>query len=198
VVQAEGAQHGFDEILEIVRTQTGSDFRCYKKGTIVRRINRRMGLHHIQDLPQYNRLLRQNDDEIVQLHRDLLINVTAFFRDAEAFETLRRDAIAPLVRTKQIDDPVRVWVPGCSSGEEAYSIAMQLRETLETAQKHWDLQVFATDIDEEALQVGRTGIYPESIVADVGTDRLARFFARKDGGYQVIVSLRMAAPYSPA
>jgi two-component system CheB/CheR fusion protein len=93
---------------------------------------------------------------------------TAFFRDAEAFEELRHDAIAPLVRARHTDDPVRVWVPGCSSGEEAYSIAMLLREDLETAQKHCELQVFATDIDDEALQIARTGIYPESVVADVG------------------------------
>jgi two-component system CheB/CheR fusion protein len=102
----------------------------------------------------------------------------------------RRDAIAPLVRAKQTNDPVRVWVPGCSSGEEAHSIAMLLREELEAAQKRCDLQVFAADIDDESLQIARTGIFPESIVAGVGTDRLSRFFVRKGGGYQVIESLR--------
>jgi len=182
VVQAEGAHDGVSAILDTVLAQTGSDFRCYKRSTILRRINRRMGLHGIPDLPQYNRLLRQKADEIVQLHRDLLVNVTAFFRDAEAFDKLRHDAIAPLVRAKQTGEQARVWVPGCSSGEEAYSIAMLLREELETAQKHCDLQIFATDIDDEALQIARTGIYPESIVTDVGMDRLSRFFARKDGG----------------
>ena len=148
--------------------QTGCDFRCYKKSTILRRIERRMGLHHISDMAQYSDLLRQDADEVSQLLKDLLINVTAFFRDAEAFEELRRKVIAPLVEARPTDEPLRVWVPGCSSGEEAYSLAMLLMEEMAAARKNCPVQVFATDIDEEALQFARLGVYPESIVADVG------------------------------
>ncbi len=196
VVEAEGQPGGFSDILDLVLAQTGCDFRCYKKSTILRRIERRMGLHHLSDLARYTDLLRQDAHEVNQLHKDLLINVTAFFRDAEAFEELRLQAIAPLVAAKQTDEPLRVWVPACSSGEEAYSVAMLLVEEVAAARKHCPVQVFATDIDEEALQFARAGIYPESIVADVGADRLAKYFTRKDQGYQVSELLRNSVVFA--
>ncbi|HEX2994789.1 MAG TPA: chemotaxis protein CheB [Anaerolineales bacterium] len=190
VVEAEGKHDGLGEILDLVREQTRSDFRCYKKSTILRRIERRMGLHHIEEISRYAGMLRQDVKEIGELHKDLLINVTSFFRDAEAFDELRSKAIMMLAQSKQMDDPFRVWVPGCSSGEEAYSIAMLLLEEVEAARKHNAVQVFATDIDEDALQFARTGIYPESIVADIGKDRISKFFFRKDGNYHVSEHLR--------
>jgi two-component system, chemotaxis family, CheB/CheR fusion protein len=190
VLDAQGKADGFDQILDLVRARTGHDFHCYKKSTILRRIGRRMGLHHIEDVSRYSSLLCQDPGEIEELRKDLLINVTAFFRDAEAFEELRGIAITPLIRAITSDDALRVWVPGCSSGEEAYSLAMLLLEEVEAARKHCAIQVFATDIDDEALQFARTGIYPASVVADVGIERLARFFSRKDGGYQISEPLR--------
>ena len=190
VLLAEAKPGGFNDILHIVKAQTDHDFRCYKKSTILRRIERRMGLHGISDFSEYGKLLRWNADEIGQLNKDLLINVTSFFRDAEAFEELRRMVIAPLVQSKQTEDKLRVWVPGCSSGEEAYSLAMLLSEEMEATRKQCAVQILSTDIDEEALQLARSGIYPESIAADVGSDRLSKFFERKDSGYKVIDSLR--------
>ena len=108
--------------------QTGCDFRCYKKSTILRRIERRMGLHRISDVAEYNTLLSRDAHEVSELFKDLLINVTSFFRDAETFEELRQKAIRPLVEARQADEPLRVWVPGCASGEEAYSLAILLME----------------------------------------------------------------------
>jgi two-component system CheB/CheR fusion protein len=196
VLEAEGKLGGFDDILAVVLAQTGCDFRYYKKSTTLRRIERRMGLHSISDMAQYCALLKRDVTEIGRLLTDLLINVTAFFRDAEAFEELRHKAIAPLVQAKPPEEPVRAWVAGCSSGEEAYSLALLLEEEVAAAGKRNAVQVFATDIDEEALQVARRGLYPESIVADVGDDRLARFFVRKDHGYQVDESLRKSVIFA--
>jgi two-component system CheB/CheR fusion protein len=196
VVEAEGQPGGFSDILGLILAQTGCDFRCYKKSTILRRIERRMGLRGLTNLARYTDLLRQDANEVNQLRKDLLINVTAFFRDAEAFEELRLQAVAPLVAAKQTDEPLRVWVPGCSLGEEAYSVAMLLVEEVAAARKNCPVQLFATDIDEEALQFARAGLYSESIVADVGANRLARYFIRKDQGYQVSELLRNAAVFA--
>jgi two-component system CheB/CheR fusion protein len=155
--QAHGKPGGLNEILAIVQARSGCDFRCYKKATILRRIERRMGLHRIWDMAAYGKLLRKDANEVPQLFKDLLINVTAFFRDAEAFEELRRKAIAPLIKSKGADESLRVWVAGCSSGEEAYSIVMLLMEEMTAAGKICPIQVFATDIDEEALEFAQIG-----------------------------------------
>ncbi|MGC2062427.1 MAG: chemotaxis protein CheB [Thermodesulfovibrionales bacterium] len=195
VLEAKG-QPGLQDILSLVQAQKGCDFRCYKKSTIVRRIERRMGLHRIPDLGRYYELLRQDADEVTQLFRDLLINVTSFFRDAEAFEELRQKAIAPLVRAKQTDEPLRVWVTGCASGEEAYSLAMLMMEEITAARKNCPVQVFATDVDEEALEFARQGIYPESIAVDVEPERLLKFFIRNERGYQVIELVRKSVVFA--
>jgi len=181
---------GLADILSLMHARTGCDFRCYKKSTILRRIERRMGLHRIADLAGYFNFLREHSDEPGQLFKDLLINVTAFFRDPETYDELRLNVIAPLVAIRMPDEPVRVWVPGCSTGEEAYSLAICLIEEMAVAGKHGTVQIFATDIDEEALQSGRQGLYPENIATDVGSDRLSKFFIRKDQGYQVCEMLR--------
>ena len=177
-------------ILALLQTRTGHDFRVYKQGTLSRRIARRMGLHHIDTMADYLTFLRDQEDEATRLFSDLLIGVTAFFRDTEAFEALERDVIVPLVQSKHTDEAIRIWVPGCASGEEAYSVAMMLIEQLESAHKHCPIQVFASDIDESALSVGRTGLYPENIVANLSPERLGRFFTREDHNYRVNKSLR--------
>jgi two-component system CheB/CheR fusion protein len=192
----EGNPGGLDEILAIVRNRTDCDFRCYKKHTILRRIERRMGLRHMADIAQYSKVLGQDAAEVSQLFKDLLINVTAFFRDAEAFEELRDKVIAPLLAAKPADEPLRVWVTGCSTGEEAYSLAILLQEEMAAARKNLPLQVFATDIDEEALQVARQGFYPDSIMADMDPARLAKFFIRKEQGWQIVDSLRSSVVFA--
>lgn len=196
VLEDEGKPGGLQDILSFVLAQKGFDFRHYKKSTVLRRIERRMGLHRIPDLAGYYSLLRQDTNEATQLLKDLLINVTSFFRDAEAFEELRQKAIAPLVRVKQTDEPLRVWVPGCASGEEAYSLAMLLMEEVAAARKNCLVQVFATDIDEEALGFARQGIYSESITADMAPERMSRFFIRKAPGYQVSEPVRKSVVFA--
>ena len=135
VLEAEGKPGGVQDILALVLAQTGCDFRCYKKSTILRRIERRMGLHRISNVVQYSTLLSQDTHEVRELLKDLLINVTSFFRDAEAFEELRQKAIRPLVEAKQTDESLRAWVPGCASGEEAYSLAILLMEEVTAARR---------------------------------------------------------------
>ncbi len=196
VFELEGKPGGLEDILNLILSQQGRDFRCYKKNTILRRIERRMGLHRISDVARYYELLRKDTHEVTQLFKDLLINVTAFFRDAEAFDELLQKAIAPLVRVKQPDEPLRVWVAGCASGEEAYSVAILLMEEIARINKAFSPQVFATDIDEEALEFARRGIYPESIAVDVTPERLLRFFIGKGQGYQVSQSLRDAVVFA--
>ncbi len=196
VLEAEGKPGGLQDILALILSQRGADFRCYKKSTIVRRIERRMGVHRISDFARYYQLLWQDTDEVTQLFKDLLINVTSFFRDGEAFEDLRKEAVVPLVQAKKAGEPLRVWVPGCASGEEAYSVAMILMEELGTARKDRLLQIFATDADEDALEFARQGIYPESIAIDVPPERLSRFFIRNERGYQISELLRKAVVFA--
>lgn len=183
-------------ILSLVQRGTGTDFRNFKPGTVVRRITRRMGLHHIESLAAYAAYLRQHSGEVEALYRDLLIGVTAFLRDPEAFEALETKAIAPIIAGKADDEIIRVWVPACSSGEEAYTIAMLLFEQLEAAHKHCPVQIFATDLDEAALEVGRSGVYPENQLADLSPERLRRFFFKEDHSYRVRKQLREAVTFA--
>ncbi|MEW6440545.1 MAG: PAS domain S-box protein [bacterium] len=184
------------DILALVLEQTGCDFRSYKPPTVLRRIGRRMGLLHISEISRYVARLQRDPGEVKQLVRDLLINVTAFFREPEAFDEVRDLVVAPLVRTRPANEPLRVWVPACATGEEAYSLAILLLEELAKASKNCPLQVFATDLDEEALEVARAGFYPENIAADVGPERLLKFFVRIGRGYQVRDSLRQALTFA--
>lgn len=179
-----------NQVLAILRTRTKLDFRCYRKRMLARRLERRMGLSQISQIGDYLAFLREHPDEVKQLSRDLLISVTNFFRDPEAFQTLETEVIAPLVRAKEPDAPLRVWSAGCATGEEAYSLGILIREQLAAAQKNCPVQIFATDVDENALEVARQGIYPEGISTDVSPARLARFFTRKDDAYQVGKQLR--------
>ena len=165
-----------NRIFVILRTQTGHDFSKYKQNTVARRIERRLAVHQIENLDDYVRYLQHTPTEAVALFHDLLIGVTSFFRDPAAFEALATTAIPRLLAAKTPGEAVRVWVPGCSTGEEAYSIAMLLYEQAEMLKQNLKIQIFATDIDGRAIDQARAGVYPASIGPDVSPERLTRFF----------------------
>ncbi len=177
------------EILGFLRVRTGHDFTYYKRTTVLRRIGRRMQVNGVKEPRQYLDFLRSHPAEPDALLRDLLISVTNFFRDRDAFTALER-SLPALFRGKGPEDAVRVWVAACATGEEAYSVAILLREYAGTLANPPTLQVFATDLDERAVQSSREGIYPETIAADVSTERLHRFFTREHGGYRVSREVR--------
>jgi two-component system, chemotaxis family, CheB/CheR fusion protein len=185
------------EVLATLRSRTGHDFAQYKRATVLRRIERRMQVNQVHDLPAYRDLLRDNVAETRPLLKDMLISVTNFFRDREAFEALERIAVPAIFEGKSTGDQVRVWVPGCATGEEAYSIAMLLDEHVRELEAPPDLQIFATDIDEDALAVGRAAIYPEAIVTDVPPARLRHCFAKEAGGYRVQKFIRDRVTFAP-
>jgi two-component system CheB/CheR fusion protein len=179
------------QVLALLRARSKFDFRYYRKKMLMRRIERRMGLNHLDRIHEYLTLLRNNPEELKQLIKDLFISVTSFFRDPEAFEQLASQVLAPLVRSKGSEDIIRVWVPGCATGEEPYSIAMLLQEQMAATHKNCRVQIFATDVDEDALTTARHGLYPDSIAADLSPERLAHFFVKVDEHtYQVNKSLR--------
>jgi two-component system CheB/CheR fusion protein len=194
-IAAQDKQH-LSAILALLQTRCNQDFRVYKHGTIGRRIKRRMGLHHIKSMEDYLTFMRAEKDEATLLFKDLLIGVTAFFRDAKAFEALNKAVILPLLAAKHTDDVIRVWIPGCASGEEAYSIAMLLIEALGQANKHCPIKIFATDIDEAALGVGRNGLYAKNSVANLSTERLKRFFNKEGDFYRVSKTLRESVTFA--
>jgi len=176
-------------ILSMVRARTGRDFSGYKISSISRRLERRMAVNQVDTVEEYSRLLQEHPAEIEELVKDFLINVTSFFRDGEAFEALRGE-IGRLLMDRPAGSLVRAWVPGCSTGEEAYSVAMLVIECAEKLKRHYDIQVFATDLDGDAISVARAGKYPSSIAQDVDKERLERFFSRADDSYQVKKNLR--------
>ncbi len=186
-----------ERILNVLAVRTHRDFRAYKRNTIRRRIERRMGLSQTADVESYLERLRNDENEAQALSREMLISVTSFFREPEAFDALQKQALQDIVQRKPEQSTVRVWVPGCASGEEAYSVALLLHEMLVDQRRTCGLQVFGTDIDEEALEVARRGIYPESIAADVSGERLNRFFTRLDGSYRVGEQLRECLVFAP-
>ncbi|MEP0546692.1 MAG: PAS domain S-box protein [Rhodothermales bacterium] len=178
------------QIFARLRAGTGHDFSRYKQTTVLRRIGRRMQVTGAADLRAYARALRTAPREVEALLQDLLISVTNFFRDPEAFAALEREVIPAMFAGKRAGAQVRVWVPGCATGEEAYAIAILLSEYAARLDAPPALQVFATDIDEGALAFARAGVYPETIAADVSPDRLERFFEREAGAYRVSEHLR--------
>ena len=190
------AQDALGRVGVVVRAHTGHDFSQYKPSTLWRRLDRRMRVHQVQDPLTYVRLLQERPGEIDVLLRELLIGVTSFFRDAHAFEALARQAIPRIVAERTDGKPIRVWVPGCSTGEEAYSIAILLYEELERAAKRVPLQIFATDLDPHAIQTARTGRYPEGITSDVSADRLARFFIKEESVFRVAREVREGVVFS--
>ncbi|MBN1657725.1 MAG: PAS domain-containing protein, partial [Anaerolineae bacterium] len=177
-------------ILITLRTRTGHDFALYRRNTIIRRIQRRMIVRQVQTISEYAAYLARNPDEVHALFKDLLIGVTEFFRDPEAFELLAANVIPELLRERSAEDPVRVWVTACATGEEAYSIAILFREQIEALGREVPVQIFATDIDERAIEVARRGHYPASISVDLSPERLARFFQPDGDGYVVTDAVR--------
>jgi two-component system CheB/CheR fusion protein len=185
-----GSEGALQQILALLRSATGVDFTDYKPGTINRRIQRRMVLQRMESLDEYVQLLRERRDEVQALHDDLLIHVTGFFRNPARCAVLAKRVFPALVKGRPTDSPLRVWVPGCSTGEEAYSLAICLLEFLGERKNAPSIRVFASDIGAAALDKARAGIYPESIAKDVSPDRLRRFFTRTDGGYRIDKSVR--------
>ncbi|HKD11271.1 MAG TPA: chemotaxis protein CheB, partial [Thermoanaerobaculia bacterium] len=178
------------KIFQMLRSATGVDFSNYRQTTIRRRISRRMALNKIDRLSEYINFLRQNGSEVQKLYDDLLINVTGFFRDPETFQSLKSIVFPSLLKNRAADSPVRVWVPGCSTGEEVYSIAIALFECLGETGGNPPIQIFATDISEPAIERARTGIYLENAIADLSPERLRRFFVSVESGYQISKSIR--------
>lgn len=185
-------QSGLEKVVLILRAQTGHDFSLYKKRTIYRRIERRMGLHQLSRIADYVRFLRENPQEAALLFKELLIGVTSFFRDPAVWEQLRTEMIPALLAANPDGGVLRAWVPACSTGEEAYSLAMVFREALEQTKPgvRYALQVFATDLDHDAIDKARAGAYPANIAADVSDERLRRFFVQEERGYRVSKEIR--------
>ncbi|MFT5299364.1 MAG: two-component system CheB/CheR fusion protein [Mariniblastus sp.] len=177
-------------ILLVIRRCLGHDFSGYKPTTICRRIERRMGILQIAKPKDYLKYLAEHTPEAELLFKDLLINVTAFFRDRDAFETLAEKTILPMLKAKTSESPVRVWVPGCSTGEEAYSIAILLHECMEKLNVNFKVQIFATDLDRKAIEQARTGLYRKSIVNDISEERISRFFTKQDSSLRICKDLR--------
>jgi two-component system, chemotaxis family, CheB/CheR fusion protein len=183
-------KNGIGAILALLRKATGADFGAYKPATIRRRIARRMALAHLATLAEYARHLEGHPDEVQALYQDCLITVTSFFRDAETFQLLCKDVLPRLLKQRSPGKAVRVWVPGCATGEEVYSIVICLLECAGEANSPFVFQVFATDLSESNLQKARSGTYPATIAQDVSPERLRRSFTRVDGGYQVNKAIR--------
>ncbi len=188
--QAKGAGDDLQRIVALLRARTNFDFGPYKKSALSRRVERRMQLARVRRLADYLKLLHTDNAEIDALFKDLRIGVTSFFRDPEAWQVLEREVLGPLLAAKPSEARVRIWVPGCATGEEAYSIAMVMIEQLQAACKRCDVQVFATDVDRAALRFARNGVYPESIAAAVPPNRLRAFFTREEHSYRVAKKVR--------
>ncbi len=195
----EKAQSSLEKVFILLRTQTGQDFSLYKKSTVYRRVERRMGLHQIDRIATYIRFLQENPQEIELLFKELLIGVTGFFRDPAAWEHLKKEVIPALLKRHPAGGAIRAWTPGCSTGEEAYSLAIVFREALQQVKpaKTVSLQVFATDLDKDAIEKARAGVYPANITADVSPERLRRFFIQEERGYRVGKEIREMVVFAP-
>jgi two-component system CheB/CheR fusion protein len=188
----DGARSSLEKIFILLRTKTGHDFSLYKKNTLYRRIERRMGIHQIDKIATYVRYLQENPQEREFLFKELLIGVTSFFRDPSAWDQVKEEVIPALLSERPAKGVLRAWVPGCSTGEEAYSLAIVFREALDQLQiaERTTLQIFATDLDREAIDRARQGSFPANIAADVSQERLARFFIKTENGYQIAKEIR--------
>jgi two-component system CheB/CheR fusion protein len=183
-------EDNFRTILAILRLAYGVDFSAYKESTVNRRLSRRMVLNQIDKMEEYVKLLRGNRTEVEALFTDLLIGVTSFFRESEAFDVLTKEVFPAVLEDKTSKFTLRIWVPGCSTGEEVYSIAICLREYLEKTGTNVNVQIFGTDISEKNIEKARAGVYPETIADDVSEARLKRFFARTNGQHQISKAIR--------
>lgn len=189
-VASQDAEKALQDIMSYLRGYTRHDFRHYKRATVLRRIERRLQVNRLTDLPSYRDFLREHAEEAPLLLQDMLISVTNFFRDREAFEALEREAIRRIIESKQPGEQVRVWVAGCATGEEAYSLSILLREQADLQAKPLEIQVFATDIDERAIATARKGLYAQGIAEDMTPARLRQFFVKEQGQYRVATAVR--------
>jgi chemotaxis methyl-accepting protein methylase len=188
-----------EKIIILLRAQTSHDFSLYKKSTIYRRIQRRMSIHQLAKLADYVRYLRETPQETELLFKELLIGVTSFFRDPAAWEQMKSVIIPALLAARPAGGVLRAWTAGCSTGEEAYSLAIVLKEALDQVKpaKRFSLQIFATDLDRDAIEKARSGIYPANIAADVSADRLDRFFVHEGQNYRVCKEIRETVVFAP-
>ncbi|WP_271606039.1 chemotaxis protein CheB [Bradyrhizobium sp. CCBAU 11434] len=186
------------EVVDLLRTKTAHDFRLYKSGTLQRRIERRMAMAAVEtdDMDRYLKILHDDARELDLLAKDLLINVTSFFRDPKVFDLLAEKIVPDLVLSHAPDQPLRIWIAGCSTGEETYSLAMLFREQITAAKRNIKLQVFASDVDPDAVASAREGLYPEAIEAEVSPERLTRFFTKEAQGYRVVPELRAVVVFT--
>jgi len=194
--QASGAEMSFAPILQLVHNATGTDFTNYKVNTLYRRITRRMVLHKTEGITDYLNFLRENPEEVAILYQDILINVTSFFRNPEAIEALKNEAFPKLMNNRSVDNPLRIWTIGCSTGEEAYSLVMAFAEFAGKLKSHAPLQIFATDVNPSAIEKARAGIYPKTIAQNVSPERLQRFFTETVDGYRISKSIRDQCVFS--
>lgn len=192
-------QSGLDKIVILLRTHTGHDFSQYKKSTLYRRIERRMGLHQLDKIAHYVRYLQENPQERELLFKELLIGVTRFFRDPAAWTQLRDQVIPALLADRPTGGALRAWTAGCSTGEEAYSLAMIFKEAVEQLHlsQSFSLQIFATDLDRDAITEARQGVYSENITSDVSPERLQRFFIKEANGYRISAAIRKMVTLAP-
>jgi two-component system CheB/CheR fusion protein len=199
LAQADKARSGLAKILILLRDQTGQDFSLYKNIAVYRRIERRMGVHQIDKLATYVRFLQENPQEVGLLFKELLIGVTGFFRDPEAWEKLKREVLPAMLKDSGRNLALRAWVIGCATGEEAYALAIVFREALDHlgSGQNFSLQIFATDLDGDAIEKARAAVFPPNIVADVSRERLERFFIKVEHGYQVSKSIRGTVIFAP-
>ncbi|MGV8955131.1 MAG: CheR family methyltransferase, partial [Cypionkella sp.] len=192
-------QSALEKIVILLRERTGNDFSLYKRNTLYRRIERRMGLHQVDTIAAYVRYLRENPQELDLLFKELLIGVTNFFRDPAVWDCLMDKVIPELLARYPAGKALRAWVPACSTGEEAYSLAIAFREAMDRIkpQGRFSLQIFATDLDEDAINQARQAVYPANIAADVPPQRLARFFVEDEKGYRVSKAIREMVVFAP-
>lgn len=184
-------KNSLEQIIILLRNYTGNDFSQYKKNTIYRRIERRMGVHKIDEITSYVHFLQKNPIEGDILFKELMIGVTNFFRDKLVWENLKKTVIPDIIKNIKSDSILRAWIPGCSTGEEAYSLAIVFKEALIKANKTGvSVQIFATDLDDNSIEAGRKGVYPVTIATDVSPERLKRFFVKMDEGYRVNTEVR--------
>jgi two-component system CheB/CheR fusion protein len=181
-----------EKIVILLRTHTGNDFSLYKKNTVYRRIERRMGIHKIDDIYSYVHFLQDNPEEVHILFKELMIGVTSFFRDAAVWEKLKESVMPSLIKKAGTNSVLRAWVPGCSTGEEAYSLAIVFKEVIEKVNQYegLSLQIFASDLDSEAIDTARKGLFSPNIAADVSPKRLSRFFTKTEDGYRINTEIR--------
>ena len=185
------------KILILVKNRTGHDFSLYKESTINRRMGRRMAVLQLENLSDYLEYIQKNPHEANVLFKEFLINVTSFFRDPEAYESFKKNITSKILEKKVNGDTLRVWIPGCATGEEIYSIAIIIREYMEKAEKIFDVQLFGTDIDKDAIEIARSGIYPSTISSEVTPERLKKFFSKKEDTYQINKNIREMVIFAP-